>query len=95
MVFGFGFSSSSSSSSKPADGAPPTRQERQRCWTTRDAYYACLDKHDIMSAGEGDGAGAALGDKEGVCADFRKAYESSCGKSWVSACLWERGCRRR
>lgn len=27
----------------------PTRSNRQRCWDNRDAYYACLSKHNILS----------------------------------------------
>jgi len=26
----------------------PTRSNRQQCWDSRDAYYACLTKHSIQ-----------------------------------------------
>ncbi|KZS88071.1 hypothetical protein SISNIDRAFT_498113 [Sistotremastrum niveocremeum HHB9708] len=65
------------SSSAPTPGAAPDRSSRQRCWDTRDAYYACLDLHEILEPG---------GDAEktkGVCGKERTAYEGSCAKSWV------------
>lgn len=75
IMFGFG------GGSKPADtGAAPTREQRKQCWETRDAYYACLDRNEIIQPGDG-----ALSDVKGVCADFRKAYEASCTNSWVGA----------
>lgn len=74
MVFGFG--------SKAETPTAPTREQRQLCWNARDAYFSCLDRNDIVQPAEGE-----LGDVKGVCADFRKAYESSCGKSWVSGPL--------
>lgn len=60
-------------------GQAPTRAQRKLCWENRDAYFACLDQNGIMQADDGE-----LGDKAGVCKDFRKAYEGACGKSWVS-----------
>lgn len=60
-------------------GQAPTRAQRKACWEARDAYYACLDQNGITQADDGE-----LGDKAGVCKDFRKAYEGACGKSWVS-----------
>ncbi|EJT45142.1 hypothetical protein A1Q2_05207 [Trichosporon asahii var. asahii CBS 8904] len=58
-------------------GQAPTRAQRKLCWENRDAYFACLDQNGIMQADDGE-----LGDKAGVCKDFRKAYEGACGKSW-------------
>lgn len=66
-------------------GQAPTRAQRKLCWENRDAYFACLDQNGIMQADDGE-----LGDKAGVCKDFRKAYEGACGKSWVSPSLQPR-----
>ncbi|KAI9006330.1 hypothetical protein DFJ74DRAFT_690304 [Hyaloraphidium curvatum] len=30
---------------------PPSREERQRCWDSRDAYWTCLDKHGLWLHG--------------------------------------------
>lgn len=30
---------------------PPTKAERQKCWTARDAYFKCLDDHDMWLDG--------------------------------------------
>ncbi|TXT13564.1 hypothetical protein VHUM_00931 [Vanrija humicola] len=74
MVFGWG------SSSTPAAAEPvaPSREQRAKCWSTRDAYFACLDQHGVIQPGDGE-----LGDKQGFCAAFRKEYEGSCGRSWI------------
>lgn len=50
-----------------------TREERQKCWQGRDAYFACLDKHGVLAPGE-------EGNK---CSSPKKAYEKSCAQSWV------------
>lgn len=81
----FGGGSSSKEGIEP--GQAPTRAQRKLCWENRDAYFACLDQNGIMQADDGE-----LGDKAGVCKDFRKAYESACGKSWVSSLLQTSGC---
>ncbi|KAJ7683301.1 cytochrome oxidase c subunit VIb-domain-containing protein [Mycena olivaceomarginata] len=52
----------------------PTRQERQKCWESRDAYFACLDGVGVVNAGtEGK-----------VCAAENRVYEKSCAQSWVT-----------
>ncbi|PFH51118.1 hypothetical protein AMATHDRAFT_143349 [Amanita thiersii Skay4041] len=70
-----GWFSSSSSSSKKEDelAGAPTRQDRQKCWEARDAYFACLDGIGVIKAGE----------EEGKCSAARKAYEGNCAKSWI------------
>ncbi|GMK60032.1 hypothetical protein CspeluHIS016_0902490 [Cutaneotrichosporon spelunceum] len=73
-MFGFG-SSSSSSASEP--GKAPSREQRQKCWATRDAFFACLDQHDVLQPPEaGKGAGTP-------CEAAQKEYETACGKSWI------------
>ena len=42
------FSSSSSSPSSSTAQPLPTRQARKACWDSRDAYYACLSKANVV-----------------------------------------------
>ncbi|TPX69354.1 hypothetical protein SpCBS45565_g02499 [Spizellomyces sp. 'palustris'] len=32
---------------------PPSRSARSKCWTARDAYFACLDSHNLWLQGLG------------------------------------------
>ncbi|TRM60407.1 cytochrome oxidase c subunit VIb-domain-containing protein [Schizophyllum amplum] len=63
-------------SSKPAEEAKPTamtREDRQKCWDSRDAYFACLDKVKVVKAGdEGD-----------QCKAENTLYEKNCARSWI------------
>lgn len=63
-------------SSKP-EAAPDaaSRQDRQKCWESRDAYFACLDSAGVLIAGE-------EGNK---CASQNARYEENCARSWVRA----------
>ncbi|KAI0763331.1 cytochrome oxidase c subunit VIb-domain-containing protein [Trametes elegans] len=62
------------SGSKSAETPDPTsRQDRQRCWESRDAYFACLDAANVVKPG----------DEQNACADTKKTYEQSCAKSWI------------
>ena len=47
---------------------------RSRCYTARDAYYACVD------ASKSEGGARDTGR---VCGEYRAAFEASCAKSWV------------
>ncbi|TCD66118.1 hypothetical protein EIP91_001727 [Steccherinum ochraceum] len=52
---------------------PVSRQDRQKCWESRDAYFACLDAAGVVNPGtEGTSCAAPL-----------KAYQQNCAKSWV------------
>jgi cytochrome c oxidase assembly factor 6 len=85
-MFGFGSSStasSSSASSSDVPGAAPNREERAQCWTHRDAYFTCLDKNGIITAG----------DDKGPCQSEKKGYEGSCSRSWVGICFVTRNHR--
>lgn len=90
MAFGFGSSSSSSSSTAttPAlpDGAPPapTREERKKCWTARDAYFGCLDRNNIIVPGEESKGPDGAETKVGLCHGEQDAYSKDCAKAWVS-----------
>ena len=63
-----------SSSSKTEEPGAPSREDRKKCWETRDAYFACLDSVGVVKAG-GEG---------NACGKEKKRYEASCAKSWVS-----------
>lgn len=56
----------------------PTRAERQRCWSARDAYFACLDAHSILDA-NADPAAARK-----ACPEQTEAFERDCAAKWVS-----------
>ena len=63
-------------SSSTQEPSPPDREKRRKCWETRDAYFACLDRVGVVKAGE----------EENACSEDRKRYETNCAKSWVY--LW-------
>lgn len=67
------------SASQP-ESTPDLTKKSQRavCWASRDAYFACLDKHDILDPRK-DPAGALK-----VCKAEDTAFERDCIKSWVS-----------
>lgn len=62
------------SSSKPEQPNAASRQDRQKCWETRDAYFSCLDGVGVVKAGEEGSA----------CSKQEAQYEENCAKSWVS-----------
>ncbi|KAF9928825.1 hypothetical protein BGZ75_002376 [Mortierella antarctica] len=53
----------------------PSRSARQNCWNVRDAYYACLDKSNVLDPSAPEAVN--------VCQDLRNQYENGCMKSWV------------
>ncbi len=53
-----------------------SRKDRQKCWESRDAYFACLDGANVVKPGDEGGS---------ACADLRNTYENNCAKSWVRA----------
>lgn len=56
----------------------PNREERARCWQSRDAYFRCLDRAQVIVPG-----------REGKACDAEnKPYEKNCAASWV--CLASR-----
>jgi len=61
------------SSSKPEQATVVSRQERTKCWESRDAYFACLDGVGVVKAGE-----------EGkACSAQAVQYEDNCAQSWI------------
>ncbi|VDC04961.1 unnamed protein product [Peniophora sp. CBMAI 1063] len=59
--------------SQKAQPDAATRTDRAKCWESRDAYFACLDAHNVIVAGK----------EEGACNRPLKAYEENCAKSWI------------
>ncbi|KAI9884904.1 MAG: hypothetical protein M1823_003311 [Watsoniomyces obsoletus] len=62
-----------------ADGTPeaPSRNDRQHCWEARDAYFACLDRHDILDALKDE----AAANKN--CAGESQKFDMNCAQTWV------------
>ncbi|KAF8975975.1 cytochrome oxidase c subunit VIb-domain-containing protein [Cyathus striatus] len=61
------------SSSKQDDTVAISRQDRKKCWDSRDVYYACLDGAGVVKAGTEGSA----------CSKQLKEYEKNCAKSWI------------
>lgn len=56
----------------------PSRTERKRCWESRDAYFACLDRNNILDAIKDDKAAARQ------CSGEAVGFEKDCAAEWVS-----------
>ncbi|PHH77947.1 hypothetical protein CDD80_7570 [Ophiocordyceps camponoti-rufipedis] len=70
----FQSSSSSPRAQEIRTGASvPTRAERQKCWSSRDAYFSCLDGLHIL-----DPASAPR-----ACRDQARDMERDCAAAWV------------
>lgn len=64
---------SSTNATDKEDNSAQNREGRQKCWDSRDAYFSCLDKANVIKAGE----------EGNTCAKEKKLYEGSCARSWV------------
>ncbi|KAK6527993.1 hypothetical protein TWF281_009252 [Arthrobotrys megalospora] len=61
----------------PPKTTAPDRSERAKCWESRDLFFSCLDKNDILdSIKDSDAA-----NKE--CGAQLKGFERDCASSWV------------
>lgn len=58
--------------------APPNRQERKKCWAARDAYFACLDFHNIDDPLRDPN----LADRT-LCRDQARQFDEDCSTQWV------------
>ncbi|KAK3400572.1 cytochrome oxidase c subunit VIb-domain-containing protein [Sordaria brevicollis] len=56
----------------------PTRSERQKCWMARDAYFACLDKNNIIDALKDEKQAAK------ACKAESAEFEKDCAAQWVT-----------
>ncbi|KAL1973131.1 hypothetical protein VTN31DRAFT_6673 [Thermomyces dupontii] len=73
------FFGSGSSSKKASDGGQiaPDRSSREQCYNARDAFFACLDRHDILDAVKNDA------EARRKCGKEIAEFESACSKTWV------------
>ena len=65
---------------KSTDGGfiAPDRSQREVCYESRDLFFGCLDKNNILDAIKED-------DKaRNVCSKEVVDYERDCARSWVS-----------
>jgi cytochrome c oxidase assembly factor 6 len=85
MVWGLDWLSGASTT--PVSTAPrstdggyvaPDRNKRELCYESRDAFFRCLDKNDILDANKEDEKSRK------VCPEEVTAYERDCARSWVS-----------
>lgn len=58
---------------KTEETSEPSRQNRQKCWETRDSYFECLDRVNVVKAG----------DEGTACTKEKRLYQDNCAKSWV------------
>lgn len=74
-----GTTSSSPSAPKASDGGyqAPSRSTRETCYESRDTFFDCLDKHDILDANKHD-----LESRQ-KCPTEVEAYERDCARSWI------------
>ncbi|KAF9450459.1 hypothetical protein P691DRAFT_701170 [Macrolepiota fuliginosa MF-IS2] len=56
------------------ENAEPSRQNRQKCWEARDSYFGCLDRANVVKAG----------DEGTACTKEKQLYENNCAKSWIA-----------
>lgn len=66
---------------KSRDGGyvAPDRSARDLCYESRDLFYACLDKHDILDANKDDELARQK------CPTENAEFERDCARSWVCA----------
>ncbi|GAO49208.1 hypothetical protein SAICODRAFT_29708 [Saitoella complicata NRRL Y-17804] len=55
----------------------PMREQRKQCWGSRDAWFACLDKNNIINPIDEE-----VKAKKACPKEFKK-FEDSCVHSWV------------
>lgn len=55
----------------------PNKADRQKCWTARDNYWACLEQHaPTFNSTSGT-------EEPQQCKALRKLFESGCPNQWV------------
>ncbi|KXN83792.1 Cytochrome c oxidase assembly factor 6 [Leucoagaricus sp. SymC.cos] len=59
--------------SKPEENNEPSRENRQQCWDARDSYFECLDRANVVKAGE----------EGNTCTKEKQLYEANCAESWI------------
>jgi cytochrome c oxidase assembly factor 6 len=71
-----------STAPKTQDGGfvAPDRNRRELCYESRDIFFECLDKNDILDANKEDEKSRK------VCPTEVTDYERDCARSWVGLC---------
>jgi cytochrome c oxidase assembly factor 6 len=67
----------SKSTSEPLPEAMQKKSTRQECWDSRDRFFACLDKNNIIDAIKEDAKART------ACSSEVNEFESHCISSWV------------
>ncbi|OAL31442.1 hypothetical protein AYO22_01034 [Fonsecaea multimorphosa] len=62
--------------SKDGGYVAPDRTSREQCYESRDIFFQCLDRHDILDAVKEDEKARK------VCPAEVAAYEKDCARSW-------------
>ncbi|SCU85003.1 LAMI_0C09758g1_1 [Lachancea mirantina] len=70
-----------SSSPKPMDdpSKPPMRSSRKQCWESRDAFFTCLDRIEVVNALDPSQTGAI----KSQCSKEESRFEQDCATSWI------------
>jgi len=63
--------------SKDGGYVAPDRTSREHCYESRDLFFQCLDKHEILDAVKEDEKSRK------VCPEEVGAYERDCARSWI------------
>ncbi|PVI06959.1 hypothetical protein DM02DRAFT_609333 [Periconia macrospinosa] len=77
------FSSNDDSGVKKTSGGAfetPSRTNRAKCYEARDAFFECLDKHQILDSINSSSGRQATAK---ACGDADKVFEKNCAHSWV------------
>lgn len=61
------------------ESVAPNRNKREQCWDSRDTFFECLDKANIIDALDEKNQA----DIKKHCSSQEKKYEENCAKSWV------------
>ena len=77
------FKSTPSTGKISADGKPeaPNRHDRQHCWEARDAFFACLDRNNILDGIKDDTSAQKQCGAESV------VFDRNCAQTWVAFSL--------
>ncbi|CAI4712222.1 BBL_G0042490.mRNA.1.CDS.1 [Saccharomyces cerevisiae] len=58
---------------------PNTRSQRKLCWESRDAFFQCLDKADILDAMDPKNSKSI----KSHCKVENEKFEENCAHSWI------------
>ncbi|KAG0680079.1 hypothetical protein C6P41_000347 [Kluyveromyces marxianus] len=58
----------------------PSRSSRKQCWESRDLFFACLDKIDVVNALDPKHQKVI----KSTCSSEEAKFEHDCATSWIS-----------